>query len=130
VAHKLDVSLPFDRLPEFLEAVEAVVAARAPAARTWLFGHVGDGNIHVNVTGVPGDDASVDDAVLALVVDLGGSVGAEHGIGAAKRGWLARTRTEAEVRAFRALKGALDPAGILNPDVLLPPAVTVPPPGG
>lgn len=130
VAHKLDVSLPFDRLPEFLEVVEAVVAARAPGARTWLFGHAGDGNIHVNVTGVPGDDASVDDAVLALVVDLGGSVSAEHGIGAAKRAWLARTRTEAEVRAFRALKGALDPAGILNPDVLLPPAVTVPPPGG
>lgn len=131
VVHKLDVSLPHDRLTEFVETVCGVVAARAPAARTWLFGHVGDGNVHVNVTGVAPDDESVDDAVLGLVVDLGGSVSAEHGVGTAKRAWLARTRSEAEVAAFRALKGALDPAGILNPEVLLP-AAAVPPrrPGG
>ena len=119
--HKLDVALPLDRLAGFLAVVPGVVAAEAPAARTWLFGHAGDGNIHVNVTGVAGDDMAVDDAVLGLVVDLGGSISAEHGIGTAKKAWLARTRSPAEIAAFRALKAALDPAGILNPNVLLPP---------
>lgn len=119
--HKLDVTLPFDRLAGFLAAVPAVVAAAAPAASTWLFGHACDGNVHVNVTGVAPDDFSVDDAVLSLVVDLGGSISAEHGIGTAKRAWLSRTRSSAEIAAFRAVKSALDPAGILNPNVLLPP---------
>lgn len=119
--HKLDVTLPFEHLAGFLDAVPGVVAAVAPAARTWLFGHVGDGNIHVNVTGVDPDDMAVDDAVLGLVVHLGGSISAEHGIGTAKKAWLARTRSPAEIAAFRAVKAALDPAGILNPNVLLPP---------
>lgn len=119
--HKLDVTVPLARLPGFLADVPAAVAAVAPAARTWLFGHVADGNVHVNVTGVAPDDTAVDDAVLRLVVDLGGSISSEHGIGTAKKAWLARTRTPAELAAFRALKAALDPAGILNPNALLPP---------
>ncbi|MGI8684148.1 MAG: FAD-binding oxidoreductase [Acidimicrobiales bacterium] len=119
--HKLDVTLPFDRLAAFVAAVPGVVAARAPAARTWLFGHAGDGNIHVNVTGVAPDDMAVDDAVLGLVVEMGGSISAEHGIGTAKKAWLARTRSPAEIAAFRSVKAALDPAGILNPNALLPP---------
>ena len=122
--HKLDVTLPFDRLAGFLAQVPAVVATLAPQARTWLWGHVGDGNIHVNVTGVAPDDMAVDDAVLGLVVDLDGSISAEHGIGTAKKAWLARTRSPAEIAAFRALKAALDPAGILNPNVLLPPPLS------
>ena len=64
----------------------------------------------------------VDDAVLRLVAELEGSVGAEHGIGAAKRDWLRLTRTPAELAAMRAIKRALDPADLLNPGVLLPPA--------
>ena len=88
--------------------------------RTWLFGHVGDGNIHVNVTGLPPDDDRVDDAVLGLVAEFGGSISAEHGIGTAKRRWLHLSRTPAEVEAFRSLKRALDPDGVLNPNVLLP----------
>ena len=119
--HKLDVTLPFARLAGFVAEVPAVIAAHAPQARTWLWGHVGDGNIHVNVTGVGPDDMAVDDAVLGLVVDLDGSISAEHGIGTAKKGWLSRTRSPAEIAAFRALKAALDPAGILNPNALLPP---------
>ncbi|MGI8684721.1 MAG: FAD-binding oxidoreductase [Acidimicrobiales bacterium] len=119
--HKLDVTLPFDRLAAFVAAVPGVVAAQASAARTWLFGHAGDGNIHVNVTGVAPEDMAVDDAVLGLVVDLGGSISAEHGIGTAKKAWLARARSPAEIAAFRAVKAALDPAGILNPNALLPP---------
>ena len=118
--HKLDVTLPADALAEFLVAVPAIVAAVHPTARTWLFGHVADGNVHVNVTGVEPGDFAVDDAVLRLVAGLGGSISAEHGIGTAKRRWLSLARSDAEIAAFRAIKRALDPAGILNPNVLLP----------
>ena len=119
--HKLDVTVPAGALAAFLEEVPSVVAAVEPGARTWLFGHVCDGNVHVNVTGVAPGDLGVDDAVLRHVARLGGSISAEHGIGTAKRAWLPLGRTAAEIAAFRALKNALDPDGILNPNVLLPP---------
>jgi FAD/FMN-containing dehydrogenase len=120
--HKLDVTLPIGALAGFVDEVPARVRAVEPAARTWLFGHVGDGNIHVNVTGLTPDDDRVDEAVLRLVAGYGGSISAEHGIGVAKKRWLTLSRTEAEIAAFRAIKRALDPDSILNPDVLLPPA--------
>jgi FAD/FMN-containing dehydrogenase len=119
--HKLDVTLPLERFAAFVDEVPAIVAATDPDATTWLFGHLGDGNIHVNVTGVAEDDDRVDDAVLREVIDRGGSISAEHGIGTAKRRWLARQRSPEELAAFRAIKDALDPNGILNPQVLLPP---------
>ena len=105
---------------EFEPAVRARVAAVAPGARVILFGHVGDGNLHVNVLGPPPDDPTVDDAVLDLVIELGGSISAEHGIGIAKRAALARSRPPAELAAMHALKRALDPREILNPGVLFP----------
>ncbi len=118
--HKLDVTLPADRLAAFIDQVPGVVAGLAPHARAWMWGHAADGNVHVNVTGVEVDDDEVDDAVLRLVADLGGSISSEHGIGTAKRRWLHLNRSPAEIDAFRALKRALDPDGILNPNVLLP----------
>ena len=120
--HKLDVTLPAGEMAGFVDAVPSVVEATAPGARTWLFGHLGDGNIHVNVTGVDPDDDGVDAAVFGLVAELGGSISAEHGIGTAKRAFLHLSRTPSEIEAFRAIKSALDPAGILNPNVLLPEA--------
>ncbi len=117
--HKLDVTLPPGALAEFIDRVPDEVATVDPVARTWLFGHVGDGNIHVNVTGLPPDDDRVDDAVFRLVAGLGGSISAEHGIGTAKRRWLPLSRSGAERQAFRSIKSALDPDGILNPHVLL-----------
>jgi FAD/FMN-containing dehydrogenase len=117
--HKLDVTLPLGGVAAFVADVPAVVAAAAPGSRCWLFGHVGDGNVHVNVTGVDPGDEAVDDAVLRLVVARGGSISAEHGIGTAKRRWLGLQRSEAELEVFRALKRSLDPNGILNPNVLL-----------
>lgn len=117
--HKLDVSLPAARLAAFAQEVPHRVRAVAPEARCWVFGHLGDGNLHVNVTGVAHDDTAVDDAVLGLVLDHAGSISAEHGVGTAKRRWLVRQRGEATVAAMRAIKGALDPAGVLNPGVLL-----------
>jgi FAD/FMN-containing dehydrogenase len=118
--HKLDVTLPAGTLAEFVDRVPAVVAAVAPGARCWLFGHAADGNVHVNVTGVDPDDDRVDGAVLELVAGYGGSISAEHGIGTAKRRWLALNRSPAEIEAFGAIKAALDPDGVLNPGVLLP----------
>jgi FAD/FMN-containing dehydrogenase len=85
-----------------------------------LFGHVGDGNLHVNVLGLDPDDETVDQAVLELVAEHGGSVSAEHGIGIAKARWLSLTRSPEEIAAMRAIKRALDPDGLLNPGAVLP----------
>ncbi|WP_250291940.1 FAD-binding oxidoreductase, partial [Frankia sp. CiP1_Cm_nod1] len=99
---KMDVTLPLGVLPSFVEAVPATVAGIAPEARTWLFGHVAEGNVHVNVTGTSGgsgggsggrgedaagdaEDRRIEDAVFRLVADSGGSISTEHGIGTAKR---------------------------------------------
>lgn len=120
--HKLDVTLPAGALGPFVDRVASVVDAAAPGARTWLWGHVGDGNVHVNVTGVAPDDFRADEAVLRAVAADGGSISAEHGIGTAKRRWLGLVRSDAEIAAFRAVKRALDPDGVCNPGVLLPPA--------
>jgi FAD/FMN-containing dehydrogenase len=119
--HKLDVTLPESALPAFVREVRDAVAHLAPDARTWLFGHVGDGNVHVNVTGLAPEDDRVDGAVLELVAAHGGSISAEHGIGVAKLDWLHLNRSPEELAVFRAVKGALDPDGTLNPGVLVPP---------
>ena len=112
------MTLPFDGLAAFVDDVRDTVAAIDPAARVVIFGHVGDGNLHVNVLGPAPDDERVDHAVLELVARMGGSISAEHGIGVAKRADLPLVRTPAELDAMRALKHALDPSGILNPGVL------------
>jgi FAD/FMN-containing dehydrogenase len=108
-------------LAAFIDHVTDIVRDADPDATTWLFGHAGDGNVHVNVTGVDRDDLTVDDRVMHYVAELGGSISSEHGIGTAKRPWLHLNRSEAELEAFRRIKRALDPVGILNPNVLLPP---------
>ena len=116
---KLDVGVPLGSLAEFLGRVPAAVKAVAPRARVIIYGHVGDGNVHVNVLGADPDDHGVDDAVLGLALALGGTVSAEHGIGVAKRKWLVRARGEDDVAAMLAVKRALDPHAILNPGVVL-----------
>ncbi|WP_419553521.1 FAD-binding oxidoreductase [Candidatus Poriferisodalis sp.] len=122
IPHKLDVTLPAARLAEFVDGVADVVRMADSDAQPLLFGHLGDGNVHVNVLGPGGAEPAeeVDDAVLRYVAELGGSISAEHGIGTAKLGQLHLNRTEAELAAFSAIKRALDPEGLLNPHVLLP----------
>lgn len=122
IPHKLDVTLPAARLAEFVDGVPGIVREADPNAVPLLFGHLGDGNVHVNVLGPNGSEPAeeVDGAVLRYVADLGGSISAEHGIGTAKLSQLHLNRTEAELAAFGAIKRALDPAGLLNPNVLLP----------
>jgi FAD/FMN-containing dehydrogenase len=118
VPHKLDVTLPHARLAEFETEVRAVVAASAPGSQLVLFGHVGDGNLHVNVVGPPPEDETVDEAVVNLVASMHGSISAEHGIGRAKAAWLHLSRSPSEITAMRSVKQALDPEGLLNPGVL------------
>ena len=119
VPHKLDVAVPVSRLAAYATEVREAIRAVAPDASVYLYGHVSDGNLHVNVVGPPPEDESVDDAVLELAIAMGGTVSAEHGIGVAKVGWLERDRGKANVAAMRAIKQALDPDWMLNPGVLL-----------
>jgi FAD/FMN-containing dehydrogenase len=121
IPHKLDVCLPLGELAPFLDELHARVREAAPVARTIVYGHLGDGNLHVNVLGpAPGDDAA-DEAVLRLTAEHGGSISAEHGIGVAKARWLHLSRGPGEIAVMAAIKRALDPAGVLNPGKLLPP---------
>ncbi|HXW34596.1 MAG TPA: FAD-binding oxidoreductase [Acidimicrobiales bacterium] len=118
---KLDVSVPVDSLQTFADEVFRAVSRVAGDAKVHLFGHLLDGNIHCNILDVGEDVAGdVDEVVLSLAVRLGGSIGAEHGIGRAKLGFMHLVRSPAELDAFRSIKKALDPRGILNPGVLLP----------
>jgi FAD/FMN-containing dehydrogenase len=119
IPHKLDVALPVARLAEFVSRVSGVVDAAAPGAPTYLYGHLCEGNLHLGIIGPAPEDEAVDDAVLGLVVQMGGTTSAEHGVGIAKVGWLERDRGPADVAAMRAIKRALDPGALLNPGVLL-----------
>jgi FAD/FMN-containing dehydrogenase len=115
VPHKLDVSLPIGRIAAFEDRCLALVGDRA---RVVLYGHLGDGNLHVNLLGPAPDDETLDEAVLRLVIEMDGCISAEHGIGRAKAGLLPLDRSAGDLAAMRAIKRALDPAGILNPGVL------------
>jgi FAD/FMN-containing dehydrogenase len=119
VAHKLDVGVPLARLAEFAERTKQEVARIAPDALVVIFGHLGDGNVHVNVLGLDPDDDAIDEAVLRLAAACDGTISAEHGVGVAKARWLSLARTPGELRAMAAIKRALDPDGILNPGAVL-----------
>jgi FAD/FMN-containing dehydrogenase len=124
ISVKHDVSVPVHLLPQFLERGAQAVAQAAPEARLCAFGHMGDGNIHFNVSqplGVNGAaylkqrQGEIQDRVHALVLELGGSISAEHGIGRLKRDLLIATKSAVELETMRAIKRALDPKNIMNP---------------
>jgi FAD/FMN-containing dehydrogenase len=121
VPHKVDVAVPQAKLAAFRAELDGAVrqAAGGADAAVLVFGHIGVGNLHVNVVGPDPADEAVDLAVGRLAVAHGGSPAAEHGIGRAKAGWLGWSRPAAEIAAMRAIKSALDPAGLLNPGVLV-----------
>jgi FAD/FMN-containing dehydrogenase len=118
IPHKLDVGVPLDRLAAFCDAVQA---ALTDGARPILFGHLGDGNLHVNVLGHDAAEESIDELVLRLAAQHGGTISAEHGVGVAKARWLHLSRTREEIAVMRAIKSALDPECVLNPGALLQP---------
>jgi FAD/FMN-containing dehydrogenase len=119
---KLDVAVPTSRLEEFEAAIPNAVRATTVDAEIVLFGHLVEGNVHVNILGLPNEkeQEAVTDSVLQLVVSLGGSISAEHGVGRAKRRWLALERSKADIAAMLAIKRSLDPLGILSPGRVLP----------
>lgn len=119
ISLKHDVTLPIDMLASTCRRIDEAIVSRATSSKTFFFGHVLDGNVHVNVVGVDGDDAWVSDLVLGEVAAVGGSISAEHGIGRSKANYLHLARSAAELEAFRSIKRALDPDWILNPGVLL-----------
>ena len=119
IPHKLDVTVPVGSLPHFVREVPRIVHDVDAGAEVILYGHLGDGNVHVNILGPELEDERVDRAVLELAASLGGSISAEHGIGLAKAEWLPLVRSEAELRVMRAIKLALDPQGTLSPGRVL-----------
>ena len=115
---KLDVSVPAARWVQLASSVADVVADADPGAKVVTFGHVVDGNVHVNIVPAQAADGRHEDAVFTFVASLGGSISAEHGIGALKAPWLALARTDAERALFARIRSALDPSATLNPNVL------------
>lgn len=117
---KLDVSVPLDRLATFVAGLDEIIASVHETLRLVLFGHLGDGNLHVNIGGDARHFAAVEAAVLGRVLTFGGVVSAEHGIGRLKRDWLVADRGIVAVDAMVAIKSALDPHSLANPNVLFP----------
>ncbi|HEX9207133.1 MAG TPA: FAD-binding oxidoreductase [Steroidobacteraceae bacterium] len=126
---KHDVSVPVAALPDFMERAAAAAARVAPLARLVAYGHVGDGNLHFNLSEPAGSSGraaflaqqeDIHAAVHDCVREFGGSISAEHGIGQLKRAILARYKDPVAIQTMRAIKRALDPQGILNPGKVLP----------
>jgi FAD/FMN-containing dehydrogenase len=124
---KHDISVPVSSVPKFIEEGSALVRRLVPEGEVVGYGHLGDGNLHFNVSQRPGADkeaflqrgAPLEHAVFDLVDSLGGSISAEHGIGRLKAAEFARRADPVELAVMRDLKRALDPKGILNPGKIL-----------
>ncbi|MYN30146.1 FAD-binding oxidoreductase [Duganella levis] len=124
---KHDISLPVSRIADFISVTGPQLDAAFPGCQLVCFGHLGDGNLHYNVAppvGISNEDflanqEKVNRVVHDSVVSFGGSISAEHGIGALKRDELARYKSAIELNMMRAIKAALDPLGIMNPGKIL-----------
>ncbi|MDP9033649.1 MAG: FAD-binding oxidoreductase [Myxococcota bacterium] len=121
--HKNDIALPVHALEAFCAELESVFAARYPSWEICVFGHIGDGNLHVNVMKPEGMEKATflarakeaDRELFDLVRKHGGSISAEHGVGLLKKAWLAWSRSPSEIATMRAVKLALDPRNLFNP---------------
>jgi FAD/FMN-containing dehydrogenase len=124
---KRDIALPVSVIPAFLAASEQALLSAFPGARLVIFGHLGDGNLHYNLSAPEGDSApgfmahaeAANRIVHDLVAAHDGSFSAEHGIGQLKRADLVRYKSEVELRMMRSIKAALDPHGLMNPGKVL-----------
>jgi FAD/FMN-containing dehydrogenase len=125
-AWKHDIAVPVSGIAEFIETASAALEGRWPGVRIDAFGHVGDGNIHYDILSAPGGDAAEHNArrdeaahvVHDVVMSLGGSISAEHGLGTMKTAEAAAYKSPVELAAQRAVRAALDPKRIMNPRVL------------
>ena len=124
---KHDIAVPISRIAEFIDEAQAALAKAFPDVRPVVFGHLGDGNLHFNVSPPPGQardaflarQAEVNAVVHALVVAYGGSISAEHGLGVLRRDEAARYKSATELSLMRTIKRALDPQGLMNPGKVL-----------
>lgn len=116
---KFDAALPLDAVAAFVEDAVALVSDRAPDAIPVLFGHIADGNVHLNVLGCP-DESVLYRTVTELIRDHGGVIASEHGVGAHKRNYLDFARSTEDITAMWAVKRAFDPDDYLNPAVMFP----------
>jgi FAD/FMN-containing dehydrogenase len=124
---KHDISVPVVAVPDFIEQANAAVVKLIPGARPVPFGHLGDGNIHYNVSQPVGGDAAdflacwheVNALVFEIVLRMGGSISAEHGIGVLKRDELPEVKDKVAIELMRSIKAMLDPSGIMNPGKVL-----------
>ena len=124
---KHDISVPVAAVPDFIEQANAAVVKLIPGARPVPFGHLGDGNIHYNVSQPLGANAAdfmgqwhaVNAVVFDIVLRMGGSISAEHGIGVLKRDELPEVKDKVAIELMRAIKAVLDPLGIMNPGKVL-----------
>ena len=124
---KHDVSVPVAAVPDFIAEANAAVVKLMPGARPVPFGHLGDGNIHYNVSQPVGGDTAdfmarwheVNAVVFAIVLRMGGSISAEHGIGVLKRDELPEVKDKVAIELMRGIKAMLDPLGIMNPGKVL-----------
>lgn len=111
-----DVSLPIVAMQDYVARVRAALAERWPAHHCWVFGHLGDGNLHLAIqTGNAENRGAVERIVYEPLAAIGGSVSAEHGVGLEKKPYLHLSRSPEEIALMRVLKNALDPANLLNP---------------
>ncbi|MED5816050.1 FAD-binding oxidoreductase [Mycolicibacterium sp. 050232] len=116
---KFDVSLPLSAIQDFADASAQLIAGHAPEAIPVLFGHIGEGNLHLNVLRCSTDaEPGLYTAMMALIAEQGGNVSSEHGVGSRKRDYVAMSRTEADIAAMQTVKDAFDPGGYLNRAVL------------
>jgi FAD/FMN-containing dehydrogenase len=118
---KFDVSLPLPAIAPFARESGELIAEHAPDAIPVLFGHIGEGNLHLNVLrcALDGDrEAALYAAMMALIARCGGNVSSEHGVGSRKRDYVGMSRTDADIAAMRTVKTAFDPSGYLNAAVL------------
>lgn len=124
---KHDVSVPLSRIPDFLKRAESQVRSVVPGIRPVPFGHIGDGNLHFNLSVPLGTDSSaflarweeISSIVHDIVADLGGSISAEHGLGVMKAKEITRYKSQAELSTMALLKRSFDPNNILNPGKVL-----------
>jgi FAD/FMN-containing dehydrogenase len=128
-AVKHDISVPLSRMAEMVEATESLVAQSYPGCRLNIFGHLGDGNLHINVRPPVGktlgdlaeQKAAITYAIESLAMRLGGSFSAEHGIGQFRLAGMAAHKSPEALAMMRRLKQAFDPAGLFNPGKTIPP---------
>ena len=116
---KFDVSLPLSSIPSFKKDADNLIRGHAPALIPVLFGHVGEGNLHLNVLRCTTEQESeIYPEMMNIIASHGGNVSSEHGIGSRKRAYLSMSRTPEDIAAMHTIKKAFDPNGYLNPAVL------------